>query len=107
MYTRKAVLPLLEYYVATENWERAEYWFETLAGGLLSTVFALQRLRFLKASYALMEHFQEVGKSDVFLPKEVAPISPKGNGQLEVRVFKEWLGEEINALTKIIDKRNK
>jgi hypothetical protein len=107
MFTRKAVLPLLEYYVATENWERAEYWFEKLAKGLLSTIFALQGLRFLKVSYTLMDHFQAVGKGDVFLPEKVAPIPPKANGRLDVVALKAWLGEEINALTKIIEKRNK
>ncbi len=106
MFTRKAVLPLLEYYVASENWERAEYWFEKLAKGLLSTVFAQQRLRFLKASYQLMDHYEVTGKPDVFLPEETAPIPLQANGRLNVVAFKQWLGQETDALSQIIHKRN-
>ncbi|WP_020536014.1 hypothetical protein [Lewinella cohaerens] len=106
MYTRKAVLPLLEYYVATENWEKADHWFNELAEGLFSTVFALQRLRFLKVSYELMDHYEAIEKTELFFPEKIAPIPLQANGLLSVSAFKEWLVQERDALAEIIDKRN-
>ena len=103
---RSALLPLLRYYLASEQWTEAERWSNNLAEGILSTVFSVQRLHYLQAGVQLFQLWQERGRPLIYFPATEIPISPDENGNFTPAQLLRWFEDEAEALRTILNERN-
>ena len=106
MHTWFAVIPLFEYYVEAEEWEAAQRWMEDLAPTILSSVFSILRLRFLRGCVRLLEHYQSTTQTAVVFPPKLIPISSQADGRYATADLTTWMKNEVEAVEEMVARRN-